>query len=96
MSTGFCKLLLVSALVLLIVSPIFAKNNNGKNHSKNKNRKRTTVTPIKTSSQCDPNYKYRLVDGTCSNLNNPLLGSSFTPYGRLNGPNSANYSDGIF
>ena len=36
--------------------------------------------------------KFRTIDGTCNNLNNPTLGAAFTPFGRLIG---AVYEDGI-
>lgn len=40
---------------------------------------------------CDFSGKYRTIDGTCNNLNNPTWGSSNTPFIRLAG---AHYSDG--
>ncbi|XP_071443375.1 peroxidase [Hetaerina americana] len=33
--------------------------------------------------QCDPKSKYRTIDGSCNNLNNPRLGTPNMPYGRL-------------
>lgn len=42
--------------------------------------------------QCDPNYKYRLMNGRCNNLNFPNWGSSFHCHRRLLPPD---YSDGI-
>lgn len=41
---------------------------------------------------CDPYYPYRKIDGTCNNLENPIWGSSFTPFRRLL-PHM--YSDGV-
>ncbi|XP_025408382.1 peroxidase-like isoform X2 [Sipha flava] len=45
-----------------------------------------------TIVSCDFNDKYRTINGTCNNLNNPTWGSSNTPFIRLVG---AHYSDGI-
>ena len=42
--------------------------------------------------ECDPNEKYRSLDGTCNNLLNPLLGSIETPHKRLLKPE---YEDGF-
>lgn len=42
--------------------------------------------------QCDPNYKYRLMNGRCNNLAFPNWGSSFHCHRRLLPPD---YSDGI-
>jgi hypothetical protein len=77
--TRCCKMLLFSALLLLIGSTL-AENNDEKK---------------RLDKRCRASYKYRMEDGTCNNLRNPLLGASFTPYGRIYGINSANYSDGI-
>ena len=77
------KLLLVSCLLLCIAVAItLAKSSSENRKSNGKNR-------------CDPNYKYRMADGSCNHLNNPLLGASETPFARLHGPKSANYADGI-
>ncbi|XP_025408384.1 peroxidase-like isoform X3 [Sipha flava] len=43
-----------------------------------------------TIVSCDFNDKYRTINGTCNNLNNPTWGSSNTPFIRLVG---AHYSD---
>lgn len=32
---------------------------------------------------CDYQYPYRMVDGSCNNLYNPLLGKSVTPQSRI-------------
>lgn len=32
---------------------------------------------------CDPNSRYRTIDGTCNNLQNPYWGSSYTVFDRL-------------
>lgn len=42
---------------------------------------------------CDPNAVYRTMNGSCNNLDNPLWGSSMTPYLRLS---EGVYSDGKF
>ncbi|XP_050059188.1 peroxidase-like isoform X3 [Aphis gossypii] len=42
---------------------------------------------------CYSSAKYRSMDGTCNNLQNPLWGSSFSPYIRLD---KAYYADGNF
>ncbi|VVC28479.1 Haem peroxidase,Haem peroxidase, animal type [Cinara cedri] len=42
--------------------------------------------------RCDSGNKYRTANGTCNNLNNPIWGSSNTPFVRLV---KAHYSDGI-
>lgn len=41
---------------------------------------------------CDRNSRYRTIDGTCNNLENPRWGSSMTAYSRVLFPN---YADGI-
>jgi len=41
---------------------------------------------------CNSTYKYRLYDGTCNNLVNPLLGAANVPYIRLLPPA---YQDGV-
>ncbi|XP_023314614.1 peroxidase-like isoform X1 [Trichogramma pretiosum] len=41
---------------------------------------------------CDPSAKYRSVDGSCNNLENPQWGSAFTAYDRILLPE---YTDGI-
>lgn len=43
------------------------------------------------SVTCDPNAKYRSINGSCNNLQTPTLGASLTPFLRLI---DANYSDG--
>jgi len=40
---------------------------------------------------CDPNSKYRTVDGSCNNLKNPSWGASMTPFYRYINPE---FSDG--
>ncbi|KAH7636467.1 peroxinectin-like protein 6 [Dermatophagoides farinae] len=42
--------------------------------------------------ECDPNYPYRTIDGSCNNLRNPSWGQSMTQFNRLLPPE---YSDGI-
>ena len=42
-------------------------------------------------ADCNLNYKYRSIDGTCNNLENPKLGSVMTAYTRLLFPE---YMDG--
>ena len=44
------------------------------------------------SLTCDSTYKYRLINGSCNNLKNPLYGSSNTPYKRVLDPA---YGDGF-
>ena len=46
---------------------------------------------FKEEFNCNPNFKYRSIDGTCNNLENPKLGSALTAYTRLLFPN---YIDG--
>ncbi len=41
---------------------------------------------------CSSSNKYRSYDGTCNNLNNPLIGSINTPYTRFL---PASYQDGV-
>ncbi|CAB0038190.1 unnamed protein product [Trichogramma brassicae] len=41
---------------------------------------------------CDPSAKYRSIDGSCNNLENPHWGSAFTAYNRILLPE---YTDGI-
>ena len=41
---------------------------------------------------CRPSDKYRTIDGTCNNLNNPMYGAANTPFRRLILPQ---YEDGI-
>ena len=41
--------------------------------------------------KCNPNNKYRTIDGSCNNLRNPKFGQVFTPLRRLI-PNA--YADG--
>ncbi|XP_051159599.1 peroxidase-like isoform X2 [Leptopilina boulardi] len=43
-------------------------------------------------SHCTPNSRYRSIDGSCNNLENPKLGCAMTAYTRLLFPN---YDDGI-
>lgn len=40
---------------------------------------------------CDADDKYRTINGSCNNLQNPNLGSAFTPYYRLM---NAEFGDG--
>lgn len=42
---------------------------------------------------CNPLYKYRMVNGTCNNLDNPMWGASYTAMTRLLAPV---YTDGVF
>ncbi|XP_034949821.1 peroxidase-like isoform X2 [Chelonus insularis] len=46
----------------------------------------------KNSIKCPINNRYRTIDGTCNNINNPRWGSALTPYSRIMFPN---YYDGI-
>ncbi|XP_022170860.1 peroxidase-like [Myzus persicae] len=46
-----------------------------------------------TSVTCNSTSKYRTINGTCNNLEQPLWGSTFTPYIRLG---SAYYDDGNY
>lgn len=41
--------------------------------------------------KCDPNAKYRTINGSCNNLHQPTLGAAKTPFLRLL---DANYNDG--
>ena len=43
---------------------------------------------------CDEQARFRTADGTCNNLQRPLLGSINTPFNRLRGA-PPNYADGI-
>ncbi len=47
--------------------------------------------PVPDPAACDPNAKYRTIDGTCNNLENPNWGSAFTPLVRFMAPD---YEDG--
>ena len=42
--------------------------------------------------RCNPKERYRSIDGSCNNLENPLWGKSNTQYNRILPPS---YSDGI-
>ncbi|CAH1782724.1 unnamed protein product [Owenia fusiformis] len=42
--------------------------------------------------ECDPDYPYRTMDGSCNNLEHPLWGSAGVPMGRLA---PAEYADGL-
>ena len=46
------------------------------------------------ASQCDGTTPYRSIDGTCNNLNHPVLGSANSPLIRFPGA-GAEYADGI-
>lgn len=39
--------------------------------------------PFQQTIDCDEKSKYRQIDGSCNNLNNPLLGKSSTPFKRF-------------
>lgn len=49
--------------------------------------------PFQSNMDCDASNKYRNVDGSCNNLNNPLLGKSNTPFKRY--LNETSYDDGM-
>ena len=49
--------------------------------------------PFQSNMDCDATSKYRNVDGSCNNLNNPLLGKSNTPFKRY--INETSYDDGM-
>lgn len=51
------------------------------------------VKCVPTQITCNSSAKYRSIDGSCNNLQNPLWGASFTPYIRLG---EAFYADGNF
>lgn len=48
--------------------------------------------PFQNVQGCDPNSRYRTVDGSCNNLQNPWWGKSEIPYTRILPPA---YDDGI-
>jgi hypothetical protein len=51
------------------------------------------LCPFQFSFDCDSTSKYRNVDGSCNNLNNPILGKSNTPFKRY--LNETSYDDGM-
>ncbi len=51
----------------------------------------STTCPFQVAITCNSTAKYRTYDGTCNNLNNPILGSINTPYIRILSPA---YGDG--
>ena len=40
-------------------------------------------TKAEQMSTCNPGQRYRTIDGSCNNLENPLWGKSFRPMGRF-------------
>ena len=38
--------------------------------------------PFSSNINCNPNSKYRIIDGSCNNLKSPMIGRSTTPYKR--------------
>jgi peroxidase len=59
--------------------------------SSNSPRSTLSSCPFQVNITCDSTAKYRSYDGTCNNLNNPILGSINTPYVRVLPPA---YGDG--
>ena len=49
--------------------------------------------PADSTYNCDPSTKYRTIDGTCNNLQNPKWGGSNRGVARFIGPD---YSDGEY
>lgn len=50
---------------------------------------RCEIRPV--PGPCDANAPFRTADGTCNNLDDPVMGASFTPFRRYAVPD---YADG--
>ena len=88
---------IVSTIALSISSDLLKNASNSTTKSANLNPLNETQIPSRfcpflQPTNCDPANKFRSLDGSCNNLEIPLLGSSATPYKRYLAPA---YQDGI-
>ena len=89
----YCKQSMRSSSSLgRILNDLF-ENNESNNNARLKVKRASLLNscPFQVTITCNSTAKYRSHDGTCNNLQNPLLGSINTPYTRILSPA---YGDG--
>lgn len=87
----------MSAIGLEISKEIMKNKNRSDRNARSIEMLREKQTPPKLcpflqNKECDPEEKFRSIDGSCNNLEIPLLGKSNTPYKRYMTPA---YDDGL-
>ncbi|XP_025410649.1 peroxidase-like [Sipha flava] len=102
-------IIFVLCLIFFVVIFVILKNVNQQVPSATTEKSQTTKHKLHISSvdttyndylmqcaprvKCDPNAKYRRINGSCNNLVKPTLGASKTPFLRML---KANYADGYY